>query len=97
MYGMSAKRFEPDLYKEQKDLKKLDFILGFALAAFVCVALFKLWWFAGPLAVFCACMLGLKYKFPRRYIIYGALGLIFFPFLLWAGFSVFYYGRNELK
>lgn len=97
MYGMTAKRFDPDLYKKHKGLKERDFILGFAVAGLVWFLFFNPVWYAAPLVVFCLAMLGIKFKFRRRYFIYGALGLVFFPFLIWSAFTVFFYGRNELK
>jgi len=97
MYGMTAKRFDPDFYKKDPALKKLDFALGFFGTAFFWVLLFKLLWFIAPLVIFCVSIYGIFSKYRRRYIIYGALSLIFFPLVLWGGLMVFWAGRNEIK
>ena len=97
MYGMPAKRFDPDYYKNNPIDKKLDFALGFALAALVWVVFFNPHWWLAPLLVFCAAMAGVFFKFRRRYVIYGALALVFFPLALWGGLMIVWAGRNEIK
>jgi hypothetical protein len=97
MYGMSAKRFDPDIYKKDPVLKKLDFILGFLVMGLVWFLFFKPIWWAAPLAGFCVSMIGILIKFKHRYVIYGALSLIFFPLVLWGGLMVVWAGRNEIK
>jgi len=97
MYGMPSKRFDPDIYKDRKDLRNRDFIAGFVSSGLLCFLLFRPVWFLAPLIIFCFSMIGIKYKFRRRYAIYGALSLIFFPFLLWALLMVGYAGKDELK
>jgi len=97
MYGMPAKRFDPDIYKDRKNLKINDFAAGFIGSGVIWILLFNVAWYLGPLLVFLLSMAGLKFKFRRRYFIYGALALVFFPFVFWALLMIGYSGRNELK
>lgn len=97
MYGMTARRFEPDIYKKQKWLKELDFALGFFLALLAWILFFKPVWWIVPLVVFLVCLAGIFLQAKRRYIFYGALAVVFFPFTLWAVLMVVWAGRNEMK
>jgi len=94
---MPAKRFDPDIYKDRKSLKKNDFAAGFIGSGVIWILLFNAVWYLGPLIVFLFSMVGLKFKFRRRYCIYGALTLVFFPFVFLALIMIGYSGRNELK
>jgi len=40
---------------------------------------------------------GLLAKFERRYLIYGALALVFFPLILWSVLRFSWFGRNEVN
>ncbi len=97
MYGMPAKRFDYDFYREHKLAKKLDFCIGFALAGFFWAVFFEPVWYTALAVIFCLAMAGLWTKFERRYLIYGALALIFFPFIVWAVIFSGWAGRNELN
>jgi len=97
MYGIPSKRFDADLYKENKKLKNKDFALGFALAFLVTAALFWVEWYLGLLLSFLVSIAALFFKFRRRYIAYGALALVFFPFVIWATLMVSWAGRNEMN
>lgn len=47
--------------------------------------------------VFAACMAGILAKIKRRYLIYGALSLVFFPLIAWATLLIAWAGRNEIN
>ena len=84
MYGFAAKRFDRDIYKNRRWLRNADFALGFLTALLAWLLFFRIvWWFA-PMMVFAACMAGILAKIKRRYLIYGALSLVFFPLIAWA-------------
>jgi len=95
MYGMPLKRFDPDIYKDRRGLKNLDLAIGFLAAAGVWFILFRPVWYAGPVVVGLVGLTGLLTKFERRYIIYGALSVIFAPLLLWASATILKYGTKE--
>ncbi|MFZ3074139.1 MAG: hypothetical protein WA093_03365 [Minisyncoccales bacterium] len=97
MYGMPAKRFDPDIYKDRKKLKVNDFSAGFLCGLIFWFLSFGIAWYIAPLIIAALCGAGLFLKFRRRYFIYGALALIFFPFVIWATLIWFYAGRNEIK
>lgn len=97
MYGMPAKRFDYDFYRNKKLVKKLDFCVGFVGAGILWAVFFQPIWYTAVIMVFCLAMVGLWLKFERRYIIYGALALIFFPFVLWATLLSGWAGRNEIN
>lgn len=97
MYGMPAKRFDPDIYKDRKKLKVGDFAAGFLCALIFWILIFKPIWYVAPLIMSALSLAGIFLKFRRRYFIYGALSLVFFPFVAWAAVIWFYAGRNEIK
>jgi hypothetical protein len=97
MYGMTARRFEPDIYKKTKWLKQLDFMLGFLSALLAWVLFFKPVWWAVPLVAGLVCAAGIFLQIKRRYIFYGALSVVFFPFTLWAILMIVWAGRGEMK
>lgn len=97
MYGMTAKRFDPDYYKKDPVMIKLDFALGFLAALLLWVLFFKPFWWLPLLLIFCVSMIGILLKLKRRYIIYGALSLVFFPLVLWGGLMIIWAGRNEIN
>ena len=97
MYGIPAKRFDPDLYKGHKNLRNNDFAIGFVVCGLIWFLLFRLAWYAAPILIVCVSLVGLLFKFRRRYFIYGALSLIFLPFVVFAAFTVGFAGRNEVK
>ncbi len=97
MYGIPAKRFDYDFYRDKKLLKKLDFCVGFAGSALLWHLFFKPVWYAAILIILFVCVVGLIVKFERRYIIYGALALIFLPFVIWATVFSAWAGRNEIN
>jgi hypothetical protein len=97
MYGIPAKRFEDDYYHGHKNIKVIDFTVGALLAAVLWFFLFKPIWYVAPLIIFTVSMLGIFLKIKRRYFIYGALSVVFFPLVLWGGLIVGWAGRNEIK
>lgn len=97
MYGFAAKRFDRDIYKNKRWLRNADFALGFLIALLAWILFFKPIWWAAPAAIFIACMGGLFAKIKRRYLFYGGLSLVFFPFLLWSVLMIAWFGRNEIK
>jgi len=97
MYGFSVKRFDRDIYKNRRWLRNADFALGFLTALLAWLLFFRIvWWFA-PMMVFAACMAGILAKIKRRYLIYGALSLVFFPLIAWATLMIAWAGRNEIN
>jgi len=97
MYGMPIKRFDPDIYKGRKKMRNTDFIIGFLAAALIWLLFFRIAWYIGPLIVICFSIAGFFLKFRRRYFLYGALTLVFFPLVLWGALMILYKGRNEMK
>jgi hypothetical protein len=97
MYGMPVKRFDYDFYRDNKRAKKLDFCGGFIGAAVLWAIFFKPVWYTALVVIFFLAMAGLWTKFERRYVLYGALALIFFPFLLWATLFAGWMGRKEIN
>ena len=97
MYGIPAKRFDHDLYKDRKDLKKRDFAVGFVVSGLVWFLLFHSAWYVAPALIVCAALAGLLLKLRRRYVVYGALALVFLPFVIFATLAVGYAGRNEVN
>lgn len=97
MYGIPAKRFDYDVYRGSKLKKRLDFCIGFIAAGLLWYVLFKPVWYTAILIIISICIVGLMVKFERRYIIYGALALVFFPFVLWATLFSAWVGRNEIN
>jgi len=97
MYGFAAKRFDRDIYRNKRWLRNADFALGFFTALLIWILFFRLVWWAAPAAIFIICMAGLFAKVERRYVLYGGLALVFFPFIFWAAMMVFWAGRNEIN
>ncbi len=93
---MPAKRFDPDFYKKDPLIKKLDFALGFCSAALFWVLSFYFAWYIAPLTVICAAVAGIFSKIKRRYIIYGALSLVFLPLVLWSTLKICWIGRDTI-
>jgi len=92
---MAAKRFDRDIYKNKRWLKIADFSLGFLVSLLMWILFFGLVWWAAPLGVFIVCLAGIFMKIKRRYLFYGGLALVFFPFALWAIIMIAWAGRNE--
>lgn len=97
MYGFAAKRFDRDIYKGKRWLRNADFALGFSTALLIWVLFFRLSWWAPLAVIFIICMAGLFVKMKRRYVLYGGLSLVFFPFIFWAATMIFWAGRNEIN
>lgn len=77
-------------------IKKLDFALGFCAVAFFWVLSFLLAWYIAPLVVICASIAGILLKLKRRYVIYGALSLVFFPLVLLGTLKICWIGRDAV-
>jgi|GEM_PF-830761 len=97
MYGIPVKRFDFDVYKNKKWFKTADFALGFFVALLAWVLFFNPVWWAAPAGIFVFCMAGIFLKIKRRYLFYGGLALVFFPFALWTVLMIFWNGRNEIN
>jgi len=95
---MTAKRFDPDVYKDRKNLRNRDFAAGFSGAGLFWVLLFHPFWFLAPIMITGASLAGIfSQKIKRRYVLYGALSLVFLPLVIYAFILVGYKGRNEVK
>jgi len=97
MYGIPAKRFDPDYYKDHKFTKNVDFAIGFLLSAVLWYFLFKPYWYLAPIIIFSIAMAGVLLKIKRRYFFYGALAVVFFPLVIWGGLMIGWAGRKELN
>jgi hypothetical protein len=95
MYGVAAKRFDRDIYKNKRWLKIADFSLGFLISLLAWILFFNPVWWAAPLGVFILCAAAAMMKIKRRYLFYGGLALVFFPFALWAIIMILWAGRKE--
>jgi hypothetical protein len=97
MYGMPVKRFDYDIYRDNKARKRFDFCVGFVASALLWYLLFEPVWYTAIMIILSACVVGLIVKFERRYMIYGAFVLVFLPFVIWATLFSGWMGRNEVN
>ncbi len=94
---MPAKRFDYDFYRDKKLLKKLDFCVGFLGAGILWAIFFDPVWYTPLAVIVILSLIGISINFERRYVIYGALSLVFFPFVIWATLFSAWLGRNEIN
>ena len=97
MYGIPARRFEDDYYKDHKFTKNVDFAIGFLVSLLFWYFFFNPVWYVAPLILFAVAMIGIFLKFKRRYFIYGVLAVVFFPLVIWGGTMVGWAGRKEVN
>ncbi len=97
MYGIPAKRFDDDYYRDHKALKNVDFAVGFLISAAAWYFLFMPTWWIAPLIIFVVAMAGILLKVQRRYYFYGMLAVAFFPLVIWGAVLIGWAGRNEIK
>ena len=94
---MPSRKLDYDFYTNNKFVKKLDFCVGFIGAGVLWATFFQPVWYTALVVIVGLCLIGLWVKFERRYVIYGALALVFFPFILWATLFSGWMGRNEIN
>ncbi len=83
-----------DYYLSQKR-KYLDFLAGFFLAAVFWYLVFNSYWYAGPVLIALVAGFAIKMRVSRRYIAYGALGLLFLPWAICWSAQLFSMGSKE--
>lgn len=83
-------------YYVSKKRKYLDFCLGFVSAALFWFLIFNPhYWYAGPILISLISGFALKMRVKRKYIAYGAIGLLFMPFAIWWSGLLFSMGAKE--
>lgn len=95
MYGLPNTDGPDDYYYKNTLRKRKDLAIGFCTAIAVWALLFRLSWYVGPVIIAATCFTAFIKKYQRRYVMYGALSLIFAPVLIWGSGVIFQKGLAE--